>query len=192
MTDTQPEPRRCPCCGNTRVLGRYDICAPCAANEGFDPPCLACSTESAGMVATTPHVATCGPGRTVERETAKTDADQGGLSPADLSVDVYSDGSPSPTFAVRVTHRPTGKSATATGKGQACAKEEAMRQLREILGVAKPAHAYLVIYSDGPGLGWAGLDRDRAHEHARNTGSVVVKLPVIADYRKTRGADDVE
>lgn len=48
---------------------------------------------------------------------------------------------------------------------------------------AVEAHAYLVVYGDGPGIGWAGLDEQRAHEYARNTGSVVVSLPVIADYR---------
>lgn len=29
----------------------------------------------------------------------------------------------------------------------------------------------------------AWLDRDRAHEFARNTESVVVDLPIVADYR---------
>lgn len=42
--------------------------------------------------------------------------------------------------------------------------------------------AYLVIDPHG-GIGWSGLDRARAHEYARNTGSVVVELPAAADYR---------
>jgi len=41
---------------------------------------------------------------------------------------------------------------------------------------------YLVVYDRG-GIGWAGTDRDRAHEFARNTASVVARLPVVADYR---------
>lgn len=44
-------------------------------------------------------------------------------------------------------------------------------------------HPAVYLSVDEGGIGWAGLDRSRAHEHARNTGSVVVALPVIADYR---------
>lgn len=47
----------------------------------------------------------------------------------------------------------------------------------------EPTFAYLVIY-DTNGLGGAWLDEDRAHEFARATDSVVVKLPVTADFRK--------
>lgn len=54
--------------------------------------------------------------------------------------------------------------------------------------VAPPApvrfsSAYLVIYDQG-GIGWAGLDADRADEFARNTDSIVVQVPVVADYRQ--------
>jgi hypothetical protein len=52
---------------------------------------------------------------------------------------------------------------------------------------AEPTFAYLVIY-DTNGLGGAWLDGDQAHEFARNTNSVVVKLPVTADFR-TGGTD---
>lgn len=51
--------------------------------------------------------------------------------------------------------------------------------------------AYLVIHDRG-GIGYAGLDRDRAHEYAFNTGSVVVRLPVVGDYRPTADADVTE
>ena len=47
----------------------------------------------------------------------------------------------------------------------------------------QPTYAYLVIY-DANGIGGAWLDEDRAHEYARNTNSVVVKMPVAGDYRK--------
>jgi len=41
---------------------------------------------------------------------------------------------------------------------------------------------YLVVLDRG-GLFGAYLDRERAHEAARHTHSVVVALPVEADYR---------
>jgi transcriptional regulator with XRE-family HTH domain len=44
-------------------------------------------------------------------------------------------------------------------------------------------HAYLAVYDHG--IGWAGLDQERVHEYARNTGSAVVALPLAADYRTT-------
>ncbi|MFI2664160.1 DnaB-like helicase N-terminal domain-containing protein [Micromonospora carbonacea] len=40
---------------------------------------------------------------------------------------------------------------------------------------------YLAV--DDNGIGWAGLDRQRADERASNAGGVLVALPVIADYR---------
>jgi hypothetical protein len=43
--------------------------------------------------------------------------------------------------------------------------------------------AYLVI-NDRDGLAGAWLDEDRAHKSARESGSVVVKVPVVADYRR--------
>lgn len=42
--------------------------------------------------------------------------------------------------------------------------------------------AYLAIYDRG-GIGWAGTDRDLAHEYASHTGGLVVKVPVVGDYR---------
>ena len=47
------------------------------------------------------------------------------------------------------------------------------------------ASAYLAVHDNH--IGWAGTDRDRAHEYARNTGAVVVALPVEADYRNPEG-----
>lgn len=32
-------------------------------------------------------------------------------------------------------------------------------------------------------IGWVDTNRDRADEYARNTGGVLVALPVLADYR---------
>lgn len=43
--------------------------------------------------------------------------------------------------------------------------------------------AYLVIDPTGLMQAQATVDPLRAHEYARNTGSVVVELPIIADYR---------
>ncbi|MFG1849614.1 DnaB-like helicase N-terminal domain-containing protein [Micromonospora carbonacea] len=40
---------------------------------------------------------------------------------------------------------------------------------------------YLAV--DDNGIGWAGLDRQRADKHASNSGGVLVALPVIEDYR---------
>ncbi|MGY3520198.1 DnaB-like helicase N-terminal domain-containing protein [Micromonospora sp. PTRAS2] len=40
---------------------------------------------------------------------------------------------------------------------------------------------YLTVGDNG--IGWAGLDRQRADEHASNAGEVLVALPVVADYR---------
>lgn len=48
--------------------------------------------------------------------------------------------------------------------------------------VVADQYAYLVI-SDRV-IGWATIDRERAHEYARNTGSVVVQVPIVADYRQ--------
>jgi hypothetical protein len=47
-------------------------------------------------------------------------------------------------------------------------------------------HAYLVIHAGG-GIGLADPNPDRAHEYARNTGSVVVSAPIAADYRTPGG-----
>jgi hypothetical protein len=47
-------------------------------------------------------------------------------------------------------------------------------------------YVYLVIYDRG-GIGWAGTDEERAYEYALHTGSVVARLPVVADYRAREG-----
>jgi hypothetical protein len=61
---TDPTPAHCPACGQTRTLTRSDVCAPCAAAHGFDPPCRACHTEAAGRSSHgLTHVSTCAPGR---------------------------------------------------------------------------------------------------------------------------------
>lgn len=48
-------------------------------------------------------------------------------------------------------------------------------------------YVYLVIdarpHGQSGGIGWAGTDRDRAHEYARHTQGVVARLPVVGDYR---------
>lgn len=51
---------RCPRCGARVELTRYDVCAPCTAAEGWDPPCVACKAEGRGQTADIPHVDTCG------------------------------------------------------------------------------------------------------------------------------------
>lgn len=56
----------------------------------------------------------------------------------------------------------------------------------EIAGGGFNDHAYLAVHDHG-GIGYAGLDRGRAFEFAFNTGSVVVRLPVVGDYRPTEG-----
>lgn len=51
---------RCPRCGDTAPLSRFDICVPCTASEGFDPKCAACLTDQAGGDSTgMAHVDTC-------------------------------------------------------------------------------------------------------------------------------------
>lgn len=45
---------------------------------------------------------------------------------------------------------------------------------------------YLVVYVDPDGLAGVWMDRVRAEEVARNTASVVLAAPVIADYRQPR------
>ena len=52
-------PDGCPRCGGTDTLTRWDICAPCTAEEGFDPPCAACDAEGKGESVTVLHVDTC-------------------------------------------------------------------------------------------------------------------------------------
>ncbi|HEY0696756.1 MAG TPA: hypothetical protein VGD43_02995 [Micromonospora sp.] len=51
--------------------------------------------------------------------------------------------------------------------------------------------AYLVILDRG-GIGYAGPDRGYAHKYASHTGGLVVKLPVVGDYRTTRANADEE
>lgn len=46
----------------------------------------------------------------------------------------------------------------------------------------EPISAFVVIYDRG-GIAGAWLDEDRAHEFARHTQSVVVRVPVVGDYR---------
>jgi hypothetical protein len=54
---------------------------------------------------------------------------------------------------------------------------------QEPRGVPTPiAYAYLVAYAEGGRVNWAGVDRERAHELARNTGGLVCELPVVGDY----------
>ena len=48
-------------------------------------------------------------------------------------------------------------------------------------------HAFLVV-SDRQ-IGWAGLDGVRADEYARNVGGVVVRVPIVADYRPAGEGD---
>lgn len=44
--------------------------------------------------------------------------------------------------------------------------------------------AYLVLLDRG-GVGYAGPDRDYAHKYASHLAGLVVKLPVVGDYRTT-------
>jgi hypothetical protein len=44
---------------------------------------------------------------------------------------------------------------------------------------------FLVVDPLGGPINWAGVDRVRAHELARNTGQLVVELAAQADYRST-------
>ena len=48
-------------------------------------------------------------------------------------------------------------------------------------------HAHLVV-SDRQ-IGWAGLDGVRADEYARTVGGVVVRVPIVADYRPAGEGD---
>lgn len=67
------------------------------------------------------------------------------------------------------------------------------REAEELAGLVAPSApprgagpvdaVYLVVYAEGGAVGWAGANRDRAHELARNTGGLVCLLPVLADYR---------
>lgn len=58
----------------------------------------------------------------------------------------------------------------------------------EVDAEAPHLHVYLVVDAHKGGgrsaIGWAGTDRNRAHDYARNTGGVVARLPVVGDYRK--------
>ena len=64
---------KCPRCGETRPLGLFAICAPCAADEGWDPRCAACDAEGEGVAGHgLEHVDTCGPGRAkIDKEVAR-------------------------------------------------------------------------------------------------------------------------
>lgn len=55
------------------------------------------------------------------------------------------------------------------------------------MAVVSAMKVYLVI-DPHSGLGPAVLDCDRAHEYARNTGGMVVEVPVVADYRPQAAA----
>lgn len=57
-----PSALSCPRCGERAPLGRYHVCAPCAAQLGWDPRCVACHAEGAGRVADVAHVRTCASG----------------------------------------------------------------------------------------------------------------------------------
>ena len=48
-------------------------------------------------------------------------------------------------------------------------------------------HAFLVV--EDRQIGWAGLDGVRADEYARNVGGVVVRVPIVADYRPAGEGD---
>ena len=48
-------------------------------------------------------------------------------------------------------------------------------------------HAHLVV--TGRQIGWAGLDGVRADEYARNVGGVLVRVPIVADYRPAGEGD---
>jgi hypothetical protein len=64
-----------------------------------------------------------------------------------------------------------------------CASADVLAQLRP--NPVDTAYAYLVIGDTG-GIGWAGLNAERAHEYAANTGGVVVRLPIDTDYRRNQ------
>lgn len=56
--------KRCPRCGETRQLGKYRVCQPCAAACGWDPRCEACiAEEKQHDLVRDDHIATCDPGR---------------------------------------------------------------------------------------------------------------------------------
>lgn len=78
----------------------------------------------------------------------------------------------------RVWPRPDGRTYRCGGLRMcpACRDDQA------VIDAGQLGHAYLVIHSSG-GIGLADLDPDRAHEYARNTGSVVISAPIVADYR---------
>lgn len=57
---TPPVPSKpCPRCGKPATLGRFDVCAPCAALMGWDPECEACRVEGEGREASVAHVQSC-------------------------------------------------------------------------------------------------------------------------------------
>lgn len=70
--------------------------------------------------------------------------------------------------------------------GEDCALSNAVAVLKWIAGqpaeAQPPASAYAVVYDWG-GFGCTGFDFDQAVEFARNAGSAVVALPIVADYR---------
>lgn len=60
-----------PRCGETRPLTRHNVCAPCAALCGWDPPCDACKAEDSGIEPSgLRHVATCD-GNRVQMDSAR-------------------------------------------------------------------------------------------------------------------------
>jgi hypothetical protein len=60
VTESTTGPSKCPRCGEPRPLTRFDVCVPCAALCGWDPPCDACKYEDAGDEGHgLRHVATC-------------------------------------------------------------------------------------------------------------------------------------
>lgn len=62
-----PTEQGCPRCGGPGP-GRDRVCAPCAADMGWDPRCAACTAEDRGEPITgMVHVPTCGPGREASR-----------------------------------------------------------------------------------------------------------------------------
>jgi hypothetical protein len=63
----------CPRCGTSAVLGRFAVCALCAAEQGLDPQCPACLAEDGGETLDLPHIATCGPGVVAARRTEALD-----------------------------------------------------------------------------------------------------------------------
>lgn len=65
----------CPRCGTTATMGAFGVCAPCAAQLGWEPECAACAAEQDGRPVEVAHGDNCADGN--RADPVETDINEG-------------------------------------------------------------------------------------------------------------------